>query len=70
MTWTISITKLQKQITDKTMLIAKREEWKYIEIESFGWWGALPTIRVINFSTLLRHDHAQHNITYIKVEML
>ena len=56
----ISITKLHKQIIDKTMLIAKREERKYTEIEKSGWWGALRAIRVITCSTLLRHDHAQH----------
>ena len=39
MTWTILITKLQKQIIDKTMLIAEREEWKYTERESSGRWG-------------------------------
>ena len=57
---TISMTKFQKQIIDKIIIIAEREEWKYTKRKSFGWWGGLPIIRVISGSHCLRQDHTQH----------
>ena len=54
------MTKLQKQIIAKTILLAEKEEWKYIERKGSGWWGGLPTIRVLTGSHCLRQDHTQH----------
>ena len=53
------MTKLHKQIIDKTILLVEKEEWKYTERKGSGWWGALPPIRVLTGSRCLRQDDTQ-----------